>query len=126
MTEPKQPQTKHTPLPWKTDIRENGWFDNSIIDESGECVAVAQVMNCDYGTLPTARANAAFIVKAVNNHEKLLEMVKTLLAIDTHRPDFSVSNFSDEEKRRIVADWILEGIRAKEKANALLKEIEGN
>lgn len=71
---------KHTPTPWSFDSSEfrkfhingathanivtvhNGWYDS---EESSKGLSGNEI-----------RANAAFIVKACNNHEKLLDMAK--------------------------------------------------
>ena len=58
--------TTHTPTPWRNDLH------NNIL--AGD-VTVATVWG-DNKDKPT-KENAAFIVRAVNSHEALLEAVKT-------------------------------------------------
>ena len=76
---------KHTPTPWKT------WFceDNKRL-KTGHW-AFCPAIQADDGVLrivpfagirgDVAEANAAFIVRAVNSHEALIEACKVLLSI---------------------------------------------
>lgn len=63
--------TQHTPTPWIYDrVTSQIWDDEK-----------RAIVDMDYGDLlpDTDVANAAFIVKAVNSHEHLLEGLKTAL-----------------------------------------------
>jgi hypothetical protein len=76
MTEPSQPDTDsstaHTPIPWRelapgviAGATDPGWG------------AIANVPHAN--TEPESAANADLIVRAVNNHAKLLAMLKRVL-----------------------------------------------
>jgi hypothetical protein len=63
------PQPTHTPLPWKSSKREDGFTDilnSRAMNGLGEYdVCIARLSNS---------ANAAFIVRAVNAHQELLSI----------------------------------------------------
>ena len=73
----------HTPIPWEvtaslqTSENHRGWR----IDGGGW--AIGQVFPHTENGSPMQEANAAFIVKAVNNHEELVEALRKL-AIGRH------------------------------------------
>ena len=68
-------ENKHTPLPWF----EHGWEsrDDAVFVRSVGGVLVARV--CYIGGTEPAEANAALIVKAVNNHERLVAALNEFL-----------------------------------------------
>lgn len=61
--------------PWHVDPSRGPGYSLDIDDEDGRGVAVV------YGTDAEAEANAAFIVRACNSHEKLLAAAKEALMI---------------------------------------------
>jgi len=66
---------QRTPTPWKVSLTD----DTMIVDATGREVAA---IDGDYNNpdeWPLMEANAAFIVKAVNNHSALVEALTTLL-----------------------------------------------
>ncbi len=68
---------KHTPTPWKVFLaKNNGESLLGIGEDTGAgIVAYNGTMWRDEAE---AKANAAFIVKAVNHHDELVEMVREL------------------------------------------------
>lgn len=67
-----QEETKHTPTPWKLSNGIND-FPSSLFDEHGNHLTDVK----GYGQFSEQNhANAAFIVRAVNSHEALLEFAK--------------------------------------------------
>jgi signal transduction histidine kinase len=65
--------TKHTPTPWILD-EERG----KLMDADGEFVThISLTRYVDERRDPEAEANAAFIVRAVNAHEKLVAALRT-------------------------------------------------
>ncbi len=71
------PNQKHTPTPWNISQEHYHHF-NTIKDKKGNHIA-----NCSGSghSLEEAQANAFFIVKAVNSHEKLVEALSSILEI---------------------------------------------
>lgn len=77
--------TNHTPTPWHVEIcRQHGEnFDTILIRGHGK---QADAINEDNQTLAcltgreNAAANAAFIVRAVNSHQHLVEALKAIVA----------------------------------------------
>lgn len=66
-------QAKHTPTPWiNHQITNNGRSQNVI------CYGDNPIAKCMGGFVDSAEANAAFIVKAVNSHEALVEAILKL------------------------------------------------
>lgn len=59
---------KHTSTPWKIGFNEYDVCNNKVII-------------CECMGLKEGKANAKFIVKAVNNHERLLEALKNVLPL---------------------------------------------
>ena len=64
-------KVEHYPTPWFIDEDENG--DRIIVDSLEGGLIIARQPN---------EANAAFIVRAVNSHEELLEAMKNCLEYD--------------------------------------------
>lgn len=81
MTTGTMEATTHTPTPWA--VGDN--VKQAIYSvEDGECIAFAH--NADLPELggisvQVAKANAAFIVRAVNSHEALVAALESLMAI---------------------------------------------
>lgn len=86
-------EVKHTATPWRVA------FDGTIVDgdlvrddeESREGVEVWDstqvcVMN-DISSIEKQRVNAALIVLAVNNHEALVDIVRTIVCVCDEGPD---------------------------------------
>ena len=71
-------QTKHTPLQWE----QNG--NNGIHTPKGNCIALTGGDN--------QKANAEMIVKAVNNHDKLVDMLKLVLKEKYRESNGSIQN----------------------------------
>ena len=76
MTEPSQPDTdSSTPIPWTFTVEDGGaWYFSEqqavVKGRHGDTIAVLGVSG--FSDHPDGKANAAFIVRAVNNHAKLL------------------------------------------------------
>ena len=66
---------KHTNTPWHIAAHSDGAFNSCIRDDKGW--SVAYVTGCKAGADPRGDANAAFIVRAVNAHEALVEALET-------------------------------------------------
>jgi hypothetical protein len=93
MTETKQ--ATHTPTPWETEISVSNYGLLGIRKANGSKLGICSVIGADgahnprYGiSADEAKANAAFIVRAVNSHDDLLAACKELLRL---------SEISDEE-----------------------------
>lgn len=80
-------QSKHTPTPWRVDFlsdchkRQRPYISNTD-DRNHRAIAeinYAWQNGTDSGVQRIDEANAAFIVKAVNNHEKLIRMLEAVL-----------------------------------------------
>jgi hypothetical protein len=73
-------KTKHLPTPWEVDP------GNCIVTlnklKNGLCVQVAE---CDLGA--EGKANAAFIVHAVNMHQELVDALRCVVAHDYGKAD---------------------------------------
>lgn len=82
---------KHTPLPWA--FSRSGYRDNCFYLHQADGAPhtvyssdIADISGCADDPAEVSEANAAFIVKAVNHHEELVEMVKELgAALLDHR-----------------------------------------
>lgn len=61
--------TKHTPTPWKEGKSSAPMTECIILSESG--YVIGEVYNCQDN--PENTANAAFIVRACNSHDALVE-----------------------------------------------------
>jgi len=94
----------HSILPWKTN-------NNSMIktDKNQDIISCFNVSSSDENRNVDGKANAAFIVKAVNNHENLLEALKGLI----NAPPF-IDNGTD----------MTESLQAKINASVAIKEAE--
>ena len=70
---------KHTELPWHVSLGNNNhiWAQDSVI---AKCNPEQAEMYREK-SIDEEEANAAFIVKAVNNHEKLIEALKLVRAV---------------------------------------------
>jgi len=88
--------SQHTPTPWKVNRDEIDYVE--IITNENPFFTVAKVTG---GDMREARANAAFIVKAVNCHE---ELIKALNEVD----DLLVDLVRTMDKDHIYHDRILE------------------
>lgn len=132
MGTPEKANSAHTPTPLATSYREipgdkNGMMSQQIYDATGETIA-----NCawhpfedEHGIFRTDReANAAFIVKACNNHEKLVK------ALEDAR-DALLSDPPVGPQKTVLADDViyhLSGQRvghALEAIRSLLRDIAG-
>lgn len=82
--------TQHTPTPWVYPRDDSKAPDLAIFStekpknatsEHGACVAHVQMADAVTGLLPRGQyeANAEFIVRAVNNHERLVAALKDAL-----------------------------------------------
>lgn len=115
-------ETKHTPLPWAIKGKDgkylgpkNKWearYDGKApvitylpIMKGNQTVALV-VSKCLEWPNTEAEDNAIFIHKAVNNHEKLLDMVKDTV--------IKLTYYAPSSERNIIKE-----------ATALIKEIEG-
>ena len=81
---------KHTPTPWNYDITAGNSF--SIYCE-GTIKTIASVLFKDVNYMPNekeAEANAKFIVKAVNSHDKLIEALKSLVGMEVWIDDIEM------------------------------------
>ena len=74
----------HTPTPWSIG---HSMERNYIYGGGSHLACIGSRENGffihDDGSLNESEANAAFIVRAVNSHDDLLEALETLLALDT-------------------------------------------
>jgi hypothetical protein len=68
-------ETQHTPTPWKVD----GCAVTSDVFNICTLDTTAKDMNENQIGMGELSANAAFIVRAVNTHEELLETLKTVV-----------------------------------------------
>jgi hypothetical protein len=93
----------HTPTPWLPDIvmSEQIWSDRGAVhsaqittreDQDGQCTRVATATG---RTVAECRANAAFIVRACNNHRDLLRELKVAVKFFAAIP---------EDERRAAED----------------------
>ncbi len=94
--QPAPNKAQHSPLPW-----EIIYTDNEI--ETTGCGAVKARFNRDNEKMRAeAEANAALIVRAVNNADKLAEALSIALNAFTYSSD-GVIRFSDNERSQIRA-----------------------
>jgi hypothetical protein len=90
----------HTPTPWAlgdSPLCGNGFCTIDAVDPTdGVGFIVCEVYGIDHGRIPcpTSEANAAYIVKAVNAHDKLVEAARALIKYDA-------TEYTDEEKWRL-------------------------
>lgn len=107
----KNSKIKHTPTPWRyfKNERDNYTGDYIITAKSNSAHIVTSGRNMWEEDSKNHEANAAFIVKAVNNYNKLFITTERLLEIIT-----GLGPLFDEED-----------INAFKQAQALLNELEG-
>ena len=71
---------KHTPTPWFAVRNESYWqispYDDKYAPSIGDCCGSRANWGAD-----VELANAAFICKAVNNYEKLVEALEKIIAV---------------------------------------------
>ena len=67
---------EHTETPWK--VAADFWKSNTRIVEVFGSHVLAVTIDCHPVTAAEAEANAKFIVKACNNHDRLVETLKAL------------------------------------------------
>lgn len=94
--------SKHTPTPWSNDYAPpstgfgSGYGKSQILDTRNRPIAAVALVEPEVGplyrgggfskeALDTLEANAAFIVKAVNCHDKLLAALKLYAKLDNDR-----------------------------------------
>jgi hypothetical protein len=74
---------EHTPTPWSLHVHTGGLAGEAHINGPHNCaicyVGFGTETASHYVTGDEAEANAAFIVKAVNNHESLVAAAKSLI-----------------------------------------------
>jgi hypothetical protein len=106
--------TDHTPTPWRVisgddyyiaaDAYPKEFIGHFKGDDTGDYVAYVGNRPKDFG-----EANAAFIVKAVNNHDALVKALEDLLEIEDARIATGAFTPNDEAKRRIEVARALVG-----------------
>ena len=82
-------KSKHTPTPWKA----NKWAPGWEISAPESHYTVCRLTDCN-----NEEANAAFIVRACNSHDELLEALKGLLLEVTGAHSGTSSIFAEELK----------------------------
>jgi hypothetical protein len=101
-------ETKHTPTPWKSfvNLRCATPLKGCYINACGENAArIADVLSqCGVGTQEECEANAAFIVRAVNSHDALVEALESLIRNSPCVPIFKVGGGVDTYSLRIPDD----------------------
>lgn len=119
----------HTPLPWTIKDKKGKYHGSKTkfsIDYNGKFFMISSIpiLGGSTGSKTIALAvskdepqfileqNAAFIVKACNNHEKLVDMVKNLLP-------YAISRRDSGNAGTLIEDEI-------EQATALIKELENS
>lgn len=104
----------HTPVPWAIDPdTDDRW---SIVDKPGGRWLSNGIATIDY-TGGNAEANAAFIVKAVNAHDEMVEVLRKTLRVMSQRDnclDCFADNLTGEHGALCVA----------RKARAILERID--
>lgn len=102
-------KAQHTPTPWNLNDHQ-GYPVNSkeyIRDSNGLCIATVHEMadgirNAELRA--ESAGNAAFIVRAVNSHEDMLEVLKIVALFDPSNPNILIQMCAvrDEAKRAIA------------------------
>ncbi len=69
-------KTTHTPLPWRIGVR-TAHSKRDIYGPKGELVTLSDAV---FTSLEEAQANAAFIVRACNNHYDLIAALEAIMA----------------------------------------------
>ena len=78
----KQPEQKHTPLPWKRgqwteQLHVRNGIETTIEDSRGHALFTA----CHKGYSAKAEANADFVELACNNHDQMLDALRGVLKV---------------------------------------------
>ncbi len=63
----------HTPTPWQLATNDPTLILSEAVDADGDAVIIADVLNGTINGVGLDTANAAFIIKAVNAHDELVE-----------------------------------------------------
>jgi hypothetical protein len=69
--------SKHTPTPWMADWGYGEGAEATYVSHNNRPIA-----DCAHGYGGEDAANAAFIVHAVNNHQRLVDFAKYVLELD--------------------------------------------
>ena len=121
-------QAKHTPLPWCIDKNAasvasgdgidimSGMevvacvFTEAMLDRGYEVARPGETVSCEWAyrkATPEERANAAFIVRACNSHEALVEACKALVTLAQNVKELEVDwpglDDVDEQARAALA-----------------------
>lgn len=76
-------KSQHTPTPWDICESENSNLVHIETSLEHPTLAGEQIATVNKGNKETRLANAALIVKAVNNHQSLIDALETLLHSET-------------------------------------------
>lgn len=91
--------SKHTPLPWVISNQFSSANYIQIRPHIGhKGYPICKVKDLNKFVQGSAQANAALIVKAVNNHEALLNEIQ--IAVDRFKPDHCVTCINYEDPMR--------------------------
>jgi len=99
-------ETQHSPLPWNVggpNLPSVGGEEGACGVEDREGMTICDTWpsaNVDSDSPLLARANAEFIVRACNNHEALLDALRTIEALICDQP--LCGHFTAEEIRSVV------------------------
>jgi hypothetical protein len=85
----------HTPLPWVEDPLNLELVGDISTMDGSQCVAQAQQVHGDGLKQPIRKANAALIVRAVNNHADLVQLAHQYASDLRHPPS------ADSVERRL-------------------------
>lgn len=88
-------ETAHTPLPWVANDKHSGANPWRIENDEGVYANGGWIIAECMG--PDAKANAAFIVQAVNSHHRLVEALEKARKI--------IADIDDYMKRPSRGDW---------------------
>lgn len=106
-------QIKHTPLQWvkRMSTRQIGTFEICTAEPEPTTIAL---LPCNkeknfggHATKDEAEANAEMIVKAVNNHDKLVDMLKLVLKEKYRESNGSIQNTEIET----MAEQLLQSLK---------------
>ena len=112
----------HTPTPWQTEQREfmgAGFKAWKILDDFDEEIAVSTL--CDD---EISKANAEFIVLAVNSHKKLVDSLSAILKMIENGK--LVRDVSQDNEFKSFLDQSVELITNLTNANLAIAEAEDN
>lgn len=85
--------TQHTPTPWMLDGRPSYLVEQDDTTKKWSVVAHGKTI-CRLGTTDEDRANAAFIVRAANNHHDILTCLKELYEFwQTDERDYDINEY---------------------------------